>query len=293
MLAYTYVTTKGRIIKNYVDNNKLKHFGPDLPTLVRRNGRLDIVLSNRWAHLNMAISLGSLTSSDHLPVHVKLSTNAIIKDTKKVYNFKKANWDKYKSMIENQIEIKNMNNKTKEEIDEEIRRWMETIIKAADESIPKNKVTFLIKPNNSDNLKLLMNQYQQLCTLPSWNINQLNILQNLQHQLKTESLKLHTEMWSAKISKLQEIYRDPKEFWAEVRHMMGGGQAEAPYMINNAGEKLHTNVEKELEFQNIWKNIFRINPQDNILFDITHENYVNNYVNIHDFEMTPFVKNRL
>ena len=290
MLVYTYVNTKGRIIKNYVDNNKLKHFGPDFPTLVRRNGRPDIVLGNRWAHLNMAISPGSLTSSDHLPVHVKLSTNAIIKDIKKVYNFKKANWDKYKNTIENQTEIKNMNNKTKEEIDEEIRRWMETIIKAADESIPKNKVKFLIKPNNSDNLKLLMNQYQQLCTLPSWNINQLNTIRNIQHQLKTESMKLHNEMWSAKISKLQEAYRDPKEFWAEVRRMMGGGQAEAPYIINNAGKKLHTNVEKELEFQYIWKNIFRINPQDNVLFDITHENYINNYLNIHEFEITPFEK---
>ena len=29
--------------------------------------------------------------------------------------------------------------------------------------------------------------------------------------------------------------------------MMGGGLAEATYIINNAGEKLHTNVEKELE----------------------------------------------
>ena len=290
MLTYTYVNTKGRIIKNYVDNNKLKHFGPDFPTLVRRNGRPDIVLGNRWAHLNMAISPGSLTSSDHLPVHVKLSTNAIIKDIKKVYNFKKANWDKYKNTIENQTEIKNMNNKTKEEIDEEIRRWMETITKAADESIPKNKVTFLIKPNNSDNLKLLMNQYQQLRTLPSWNINQLNTIRNIQHQLKTESMKLYNEMWSAKISKLQETYRDPKEFWAEVRRMMGGGQAEAPYIINNAGEKLHTNGEKELEFQYIWKNIFRINPQDNVLFDITHENYINNYLNIHEFEITPFEK---
>ena len=135
-----------------------------------------------------------------------------------------------------------------------------------------------------------MNQYQQLCTLPSWNINQLNILRNIQHQLKTESLKLHTEMWSVKISKLQETYRDPKEFWTEVRRLMGGGQAEAPYIINNAGEKFHTNVEKELEFQYIWKNIFRINPQDNMLFDITHENYVNNHVNIHDFEITPFEK---
>ena len=257
MLAYTYVNTKGRIIKNYVYNNKLKHFGPDFPTLARRDGRPDIVLGNRWAHLNMAISPGNLTSSDHLPVHVKLPTNVIIKDTKKVY---KANWDKYKNTIENQTEIKNMNNKTKEEIDEEIRRWMETIIKAADEAIPKHKVTFLIKPNNSDNLKLLMNQYQQFCTLPSWNINQLNTLRNIQHQLKTESMKLHTEMWSAKISKFQETYRDPKEFWAEVRCMMGGGQAEVPYIINNAGEKLHTNVEKELEFQYIWKKYFQNKP---------------------------------
>ena len=124
MLAYTYVNNKGRIIKSYVDNNKLKHFGPDFPTLVRRNGRPDIVLGNRWTHLNMLIAPGSLTSSDHLPIHIKLSTNTIIKDTKKVYNFKKANWDKYKNIIENQTEIINMNNKTQEEIDEEIKIWM-------------------------------------------------------------------------------------------------------------------------------------------------------------------------
>ena len=290
MLAYTYVNNKGRIIKSYVDNNKLKHFGPDFPTLVRRNGRPDIVLGNRWTHLNMLIAPGSLTSSDHLPIHIKLSTNAIIKDIKKVYNFKKANWDKYKNIIENQTEIINMNNKTQEEIDEEIKIWMETIIKAADESIPKNKVNFLIKPNNSDMLKLLTNQYRQLLALQSWNINQLNIIRNIQHQIKTESLRLYTEMWSSKITKLQEIYRDPKEFWAQVRRLMGSGQAEPPYIINNAGEKLHTNEEKETEFRHIWKNVFRITPEDNVLFDMRHENYVNNYVNAHDFEITPFEK---
>ena len=136
MLAYTYVNNKGRIIKSYIDNNKLKHFGPDFLTLVRRNGRPDIVLGNRWTQLNMLIAPGSLTSLDHLPIHIKLSINTIIKDTKKVYNFKKANWDRYKNIIENQTEIINMNNKTQEEIDEEIKIWMETIIKAADESIP-------------------------------------------------------------------------------------------------------------------------------------------------------------
>ena len=61
-----------------------------------------------------------------------------LKIRKKVYNFKKAIWDKYKNIIENQTKIINMNNKTQEEIDEEIKIWMETIIKAADESIPKN-----------------------------------------------------------------------------------------------------------------------------------------------------------
>ena len=105
MLAYTYVNNKGRIIKSYVDNNKLKHFGPDFPTLVRRNGRPDIVLGNRWTHLNMLIAPGSLTSSDHLLIHIKLSTNAIIKDIKKYTISRKLTGINIRTLLKTKLKL--------------------------------------------------------------------------------------------------------------------------------------------------------------------------------------------
>ena len=55
-----------------------------------------------------------------------------------------------------------MNNKTQREIDNEIQNWMNTIMEVAEETIPKNKISYYIHPPNSDFINILKNQYQQL-----------------------------------------------------------------------------------------------------------------------------------
>ena len=58
-----------------------------------------------------------------------------------------------------------MNNNSKDEIDLEINEWMGIITNAAEESIPKHKITHNIHPASSDYL----NEYKQLMTIPHWN----------------------------------------------------------------------------------------------------------------------------
>ena len=119
-LGYKYTDNKGKIIQELIDRNIAKHLGPDCPTLIGRNGKPDIVLSNRHNFLNMVIEAGSITSSDHPPLIIKISTKPIIKEKQSSLNHKKADWEKFQKTIKENITLTNMNNKTKADIDHEL-----------------------------------------------------------------------------------------------------------------------------------------------------------------------------
>ena len=104
MFGYRYTNLKGEEINNLINRNIVSHLGPDFPTLVATNTKPDVVLGNRHAFYNIAITEGEITTSDHLPIIVRLSTKAIIKDFVKRNNFKNADWDKYKSIIDRKVE---------------------------------------------------------------------------------------------------------------------------------------------------------------------------------------------
>ena len=75
-------------MKNLIDTNYVKHLGPDFPTLVGREGRPDAVFANRRAAFNIVIQPGLLTSSDHIPLYIKISTKPMMKETLTQYDYK-------------------------------------------------------------------------------------------------------------------------------------------------------------------------------------------------------------
>ena len=74
-MRHNYQNNKGKIINDLINRNIVRFLGPDFPTLVARNGKLDIINANREASLNITIKPGHITSSDHIPIQVTLSTN--------------------------------------------------------------------------------------------------------------------------------------------------------------------------------------------------------------------------
>ena len=181
-----------------------------------------------------------------------------------------------------------MNNKTKADIDHELMQWADSIQKATETSIPKNKTNYHIHPQESDFLKILENLYIQLKNLDSWDRGQLNIIKNIQELIKQENVRLYNERWSEKISKLQEIYNNPQKFWRDIGNLMGGKKNSNTYIVKANGEKLHTEKEKEKEFRSIWSNIFRIDEGDNVEFDQQHERHVLNYLAALEYQLGPF-----
>ena len=45
--GYTYTNNKGTLLKKLVERHNMKYLGPDFPALVRRNGRTDVITSNK------------------------------------------------------------------------------------------------------------------------------------------------------------------------------------------------------------------------------------------------------
>ena len=109
-LGYAGYNNNGRVIKRLIERDKIKLMAPDFHTLIHMRGKPDMVFSNKLAFLNYAILQGKLTSSDHLPVIIKLSTKPIVKEGQTRYKYKTANWELFKEKIEEKTEAENINN---------------------------------------------------------------------------------------------------------------------------------------------------------------------------------------
>ena len=73
--------------------------------------------------MNYSIREGSITSSDHLPIIMKISINPIVDEEPPIRILKRANWDK----IEEEIQ-RDMNNRSEEVNLREGRRITKEII---------------------------------------------------------------------------------------------------------------------------------------------------------------------
>ena len=62
-----------------IQRNLLHFKGPDFKTLVGRGGKPDIVLVNNHDIYNMTILAGDITTSDHIPIEVIISTKGVRK----------------------------------------------------------------------------------------------------------------------------------------------------------------------------------------------------------------------
>ena len=103
-MGYNAYNQNGREIQRLIQQHKIIHLGPDFRTYVHGNGGPDIVFSNRIAFLNYAIERGSLTTSDHFPVILNLSTKPIIKRIESKRRLHKTNWETFKNNLEARME---------------------------------------------------------------------------------------------------------------------------------------------------------------------------------------------
>ena len=95
--------------------------------------RPDLVLKNSAATHNFAITQGEITTSDHLPIIIIISTKPIIKEIRKEPNVKKTNWNEFKRKLTEKVIIQeeqinlNHNRVSKDIINNANKKWIEDI----------------------------------------------------------------------------------------------------------------------------------------------------------------------
>ena len=294
MMGYGRPNLKGNIIIDLISRGHLIYKGPDFETLVGRKGKPDIVLVNRYDYLNMIITEGDITTSDHLPFLVTLSTKPIIKEIKQTRNYKNADWDSYQSKLEEKIERQyrqiplNRGPIDRNKIDIAIQTWMQDIIDTANETIPMKTIKYHIHTKDSDLIKILETSYDTIKNKAVWNEEDRQLTRRIQEMIREESTRLARETWAETINKLQDCYGDPRKFWAKVGRLMGSKTAQEPYLLDNRGRKIYDDIEKEEKFREIWSQTFTITEEENRMYDVTNDRQVTDFMNTNEFLTEPF-----
>ena len=287
-LGHSTTNNNGRIIDNLIRRNIVTHMGPEFKTVInnRGSGTPDIILGNRHMHMNLQIQQGPLTTSNHLPIIIKIATKPIsVKGTKRLC-YKKANWEKFKETILEscgELEVNTENrNINKEYIDGKILQWTDLVKKAVKKAIPEVEYKTLPHPKETQKQRELQTLYQNLKIIGErrgWTLAQRHIFRTTQEQLRDECKKAYNDNWESLIRKIETTKNDPKSFWDSVKRIMGGKVNPTPYLLDEQGNKKYDEKEKEQLFRKIWKDIFCISHQENQNFCQNNENRVNNYIN--------------
>ena len=77
-IGHTDNNQTGNVLNSLIQRGLVTYLGPDFNTRVanQRVSRPDITLKNQRAYMNYSIREGKITSSDYLPIIMKISINS-------------------------------------------------------------------------------------------------------------------------------------------------------------------------------------------------------------------------
>ncbi len=84
----------------------------------------DKVLTNKHNNLNTLIEPGDITTSDHIPIILTISTEPILKKKGEAYNYNKADWEVFQSILNKSININNLHNQNILYLEEQLQNWV-------------------------------------------------------------------------------------------------------------------------------------------------------------------------
>lgn len=280
----------GNSLYNLMNYGKLINLGPNFKTFIGHSSMTtpDRVFSNNKASLNYYLRQGPLTSSDHIPMIMTLSTSPIQIPTKERYLIHKANWETFKLDMNKVKEIK-LDNKQLEDIDKELENFHETIKLAMKKNIPKSHYKTLPHSKIPQNIRFLQTHFIHLHNYIQINgpdLSTMHRIKQLQQQLQDSYRIQKNEEWDTLIENIDEN-TDPKKFWKLMKMANGKEKIRAPYVKDTNGDKLYDDEEQELAFRNIWKQVFKISEEENEDFDLEHEEQICDWLRGRINETTP------
>ncbi|XP_042880256.1 uncharacterized protein LOC122258401 [Penaeus japonicus] len=183
-------------------------------------------------------------------------------------DYKRADWNRFKQLLEDKP-VQELDGRLIIEIDRETNRWFEDIIEAKEASIPTTTYRTIPHPASSRELQLLQGLYRgikELAYMRGWTQELRRQYATVRVRLTEACRELQNTKWANLTTKLSNT-RDPKEFWQQLKTLMGNEIDIPPYPYDHQGNKVYPEADKEAIHRTYWKNIFHISENDNLLFD--------------------------
>lgn len=292
MFNHRSTNPSGRMLYDMVREGHLSHLGPDFQTFIGENGSgtPDIVVSNSRDIHNIQIRPGKLTTSDHLPVIVTLSSSPIQVPAPLRYNLHQANWEAFQEDLSLAPAI-DLDGQPAEEINTQMHLWFATITQSMERHIPRTQYRTLPHPRTTEEIRQIQTQYQTLqrqAHTHQWTRERRQQLITLQQQLQQICKRERDAHWNSLLTEIEADYRDPAKFWRNIRRLMGGCQQHIPYIQDEQGNKLYTDQAKEGEFRKFWSNIYEISEEENRDFCDETQTLVEDFLRQHKNEYSPY-----
>lgn len=110
--------------------------------------------------------------------------------------------------------------------------------------------------------------------------------------LKNETERIKKENRAQLMTTTAEKYKDPKLFWRNINKLKGNKTQQNQYLqINNT--KITNDKDKEETHRGIWKEVFKITPEENAEYDIDKEEEVERYLNANEEKITTYQRSDL
>lgn len=179
--------TTGELIYHFIRGGNVTHAGPFFKTYItpRSSGTPDIALINNKFNYNLQISPGPLTSSDHLPLIIRVSTSPIQIQVPPRLNFDNANWDNFATQLST-FTIPSLDLQPTRMIDTQLNRWFEAIKSAMRDNIPASNYRTLPHVQLTREIQLLQRAYENIRTKANqtgWTEQLRNSMKILQHNM--------------------------------------------------------------------------------------------------------------
>ncbi|VVC89879.1 unnamed protein product, partial [Leptidea sinapis] len=204
------LNSRGNTLYHHMLDSEFVINSPQDPTLVHYHTNIipstpDLLLSKNFNHIDNICTIPAL-SSNHFPVFAKFNKIITRRPITK-YNFSKADWTKYRQILNSNINLSSSIYKTTTEIDLAISDFQNTILAARNESVP----TIVVKPWSMPALpRRVKRLIQQKNRLRRYAAAENDIA--VRHLLKLKARKLqfdinyalktiHDNAWSKKLGK--------------------------------------------------------------------------------------------
>lgn len=272
----------GDIINNMLRAGSTQHVGPDFKTYItpRASGTPDIVLTNNNFIYNLLIKPGPLTTSDHVPIVMKVSTSPIQVPIPPRYNYSQANWERFEHELST-FTIDNLDHQPTGHIDVQLNRWFLAIAKAMDNNIPKIQHRILPHPRITNEIKLLQTAFNNIHTKArqsGWTPALRNTAKILQNNIRTIMKQSNDRLWEDLLQNTERQYTNPEVFWRQIKQLMGTDTNNIPYLLDPNGRKLTKPDQQANEFRRHLERTFQITAEENANFCPETEREVNDFL---------------